>query len=139
MDTFKDFLGKLNRNQQFPYALIRVFLGVALLIRGILLISNPDAIIDLVGQDNLFIWYAFIAIAHIVGGTLIAIGFFTRAGALVQIPILFSAVFMVHTKNGLMMGGQSLELAVIVLFLLLVIFVYGPGKWSLSNYFKKDF
>ena len=139
MDAFKNLVRSLNQNQQLPYALIRMFLGIALLIRGIILIVNPDAIIELVGQDNLFIWYAYIAMAHIVGGALIAIGFFTRVGALIQIPILMSAVFMVHTKSGLMMGGQSLELAVMVLFLLIMYFVFGPGKWSISSYFKKDF
>lgn len=139
MDAFKELLRKLNQNQQLPYALIRIFLGLALLIRGIVLIVNPDAIIELAGQDNLFIWYAYIAMAHIIGGALITIGFFTRAGALIQIPVLLSAVLMVHSKNDLMMGGQSLELAVLVLFLLIVYFIFGPGKWSITAYFKKDF
>ena len=139
MDNFKAFLHKLNHNQQLPYASIRVFLGLALFIRGIMLIMNPDAIIQLVAEDNLFIWYVYIAMAHIIGGALITIGFFTRIGALIQIPVLLSAVFMVHSKEGLMMGGQSLELAVLVLFLLLVFFIFGPGKWSISSYFSKDF
>ncbi len=139
MDTLKELLRKLNQNQQHPYALIRIFLGLALLIRGIILITNPKAIIELVAEENLFIWYAYIAIAHIVGGSLITIGFFTRIGALIQIPILFSAVFMVHAEGGLMMGGQSLELAVMVLFLLCLFFVFGSGKWSIDNYFQKDF
>ena len=139
MDSIKDLLTKLNQNQQLPYALIRIFLGVALLIRGVIIFSNPNAIIEVIDQDQLFIWYAYIAIAHMIGGILIAVGFFTRIGALIQTPILFSAVFMFHAKGGLMMGGQSLELAVIVLFLLCIYFVFGPGKYSVNYYFKKDF
>lgn len=139
MDKFKEFLRKLNQNQQLPYALIRIFLGVALLVRGVILFSDPESIIEVIGQDNLFIWYAYIAVAHMVGGVLIAIGFFTRIGALIQLPILFSAVFIIHAKSGLMMGGQSLELAAIVLFLLCVYFVFGSGTWSVNHYFKKDF
>ena len=139
MNTFKEFLRKLNQNQQLPYALIRIFLGVALLVRGVILFSNPKAIMEVVDEDKLFIWYAYIAIAHMVGGVLIAIGFFTRIGALIQLPILFSAVFIIHAKNGLMMGGQSLELAAMVLFLLCVYFVFGSGTWSVNHYFRKDF
>jgi uncharacterized membrane protein YphA (DoxX/SURF4 family) len=139
MDSIKDLLTKLNQNQQLPYALIRIFLGVALLIRGVIIFSNPNAIIELIDKDQLFIWYAYIAIAHMIGGILIAVGFFTRLGALIQTPILLSAVFMFHAKGGLMMGGQSLELAVIVLFLLCIYFVFGPGKYSVNYYFKKDF
>lgn len=139
MASIKELLTKLNQNQQLPYAFIRVFLGVALLIRGVIIFSNPTAIIEVINQDQLFIWYAYIAIAHMIGGILIAVGFFTRLGALIQIPILFSAAFMFHAKGGLMMGGQSLELAVIVLFLLCIYFVFGPGKWSVNHYLKKDF
>lgn len=139
MATFKQLLTKLNQNQQLPYAIIRVFLGIALFIRGEIIFSNPNAIIEVIDQDQLFIWYAYIAIAHMLGGLLIAVGFYTRIGAMIQIPILFSAVFMYHAKDGLMMGGQSLELAIIVLFLLFIYFVFGPGKWSVNYYFRKDF
>ncbi len=139
MDTIKELLKKLNQNQQLPYALIRIFLGVALLVRGVLLFLNPKAIIEVVDQDQLFIWYAYIAIAHMVGGLLLTIGFFTRIGAIIQIPILFSAVFVIHAENGLMMGGQSLELAAMVLFLLCIYFVFGPGKLSVSHYYRKRF
>jgi uncharacterized membrane protein YphA (DoxX/SURF4 family) len=139
MNSFKELLRKLNQNQQLSYALIRIFLGTVLLIRGIILFTNPEAIVELVGEDKLFIWYAYIALAHMVGGLLIAVGFFARIGALIQIPILFSAVFMIHAGNGLMMGGQSLELAVMVLFLLCIYFVFGSGKLSVNDYFRKDF
>ena len=139
MIPIKEILRNLNQNQQLPYALIRIFLGVALLIRGVIIFSNPNAIIEVIDQDQLFIWYAYIAIAHMIGGILIAVGFFTRIGAMIQIPILFIAVFMYHAEGGLMMGGQSLELAVIVLFLLCIFLVFGPGKWSVNYFFRKDF
>ena len=139
MDSFKEFIRSLNNNQIFPLALIRMFLGIALLIRGIMLFTDPDSIIELAGEDNMFIWYVYIAIGHMIGGFLIAIGFFTRVGALIQIPILFSAVFLVHANNGLMMGGQSLELAVMVLFLLFLYLIFGSGQVSVDHYFKKDF
>lgn len=137
--NLKKTITKLDHNQRFPYAFIRIFLGVALLIRGIFIFLNPDAILEIASKENLFIWYVYIAIAHAVGGILIAIGFFSRLGALIQIPILFSALFFVHAKDDLMMGGQSFELAAMVLFLLCIYFVYGAGPLSVHQYFKKDF
>ena len=117
--SLNELIRKLDQNQRMPYAYIRIFLGLALLVRGVHLFINPGAIHEIASQDNIFIWYVYIAIAHMVGGILIAIGFFTRLGALIQIPILISALFFVHIKDDLMMGGQSLELAALVLFLLL--------------------
>lgn len=126
----------LNQNQRTPYALIRIFLGLALLIRGVYIFINPDAIQQIASQENLFIWYSYIAIAHMVGGLLLTIGFFTRVGALIQIPILISALFVVHSNDGLMMGSQSFELAALVLFLLCIFMVYGSGPLALKSFLK---
>ncbi|RME01834.1 MAG: DoxX family protein, partial [Bacteroidetes bacterium] len=52
--------------------------------------------------------------------------------ALIQLPEVAYAVFFIHAKQGLMMGGQSFELATMTLFLLLVILVYGAGPLSLD-------
>ena len=62
-------------------------------------------------------------------------GLLTRLAALVQIPVLTGAVFVVHLREGLASPEQSLELAGLVLFLLLVVFAFGPGKLSLDYYF----
>ena len=45
----------------------------------------------------------------------------TRIAALVQIPILAGAVFIVHRQDGLFALGQSLEFSALVLFLLCIV------------------
>jgi hypothetical protein len=65
---------------------------------------------------------------------MIAIGLFTRAAALVQIPVLIGAVFMVHLQTGLLTSTQSLEFSALVLFLLVLLFFWGSGKYSVDNY-----
>ena len=127
----------LNQHRELAYSLIRIFLGGALFVRGCLLISDPEAITRIVSEDNMHMWYSYITIAHLAGGLSIALGFFTRLGALLQIPILFSAVLFVHAEKGLMMGGQSLELAILVLFLLFVFFLFGGGALSVDGYFQQ--
>ena len=136
MEQFSNLLNRLNRNQNIGYSFIRIFLGLALFVRGWALASNPDAIFELAGEDNLHMWYAYITIGHLLGGICLAIGVLTRLAALLQIPILVGAVSL--SDMGLMMGGQSLELATLVLFLLVVFFIFGAGPLALSKYANKN-
>jgi putative oxidoreductase len=118
---------------------VRIYLGLGLLARGLLLITNTSTgyFVDLLqrsGQSWLTsgILLHYVMVAHFVGGLLLTIGFLTRLAALVQIPILVGAVFFVHRQDGLFALGQSLELSALVLFLLCVFFVSGAGKLSLD-------
>lgn len=137
MKLFSKILHWIESNNNIAYSLIRIFLGVALFVRGWVLISNPGAIIQLAGADQWYWWYSYITIAHLIGGLSLTLGLFTRYGALLQIPILFGAVFIVHFKQGLMTGGQSLELSVLVLVLLLIYFIFGSGVLAVDKYFAK--
>jgi len=134
MKLFHDTITWLDKNNNIAYSLIRIFLGAALLVRGIVFVSNPNAIIELAGTEKLYWWYSYITIAHLIGGIMLLIGIFTRLSALIQIPILFGAVFVIHLNDGLLSNGQSLELSALVLLLLTVYFLFGSGTLSLDNY-----
>ena len=58
------------------YALIRIFLGVALAIRGWLILSQPEVILELGVERELFVWVSLVGIVHLVGGILLALGYF---------------------------------------------------------------
>ena len=137
MKFINDIILWLNKNTNVAFSLIRIFLGLALFIRGIILASNPAVITILAGEDKIYWWYSYITIAHLIGGLSLALGLLTRLGALLQIPVLFGAVFLVHLKQGLLSVGQSLELSVLVLMLLLLYFIFGSGVFSVDNYLKK--
>jgi len=119
-------------NKDIAYALIRIFLGAALMVRGLFLFLNPEALTKIVDDNSLNMYFSWIAIAHLLGGLMLLLGLLTRLGALIQLPEVAYAVFFIHAKQGLMMGGQSFELATMTLFLLLVILVYGAGPLSLD-------
>ncbi|HAW50731.1 MAG TPA: DoxX family protein [Flavobacteriales bacterium] len=129
----KDLLNKLEAKQNMAYAYIRIFLGMALAIRGVILISNPDKMSVLVSEEHMYLGYAVVAMVHLVGGVFLAIGFYPRLASLLLIPVLLGAVFVVHAGEGLMTAGQSLELAVMVLFLLVVYAVFGPGPLAITR------
>ena len=134
LNQINSFIQSLDSKTSTGYALIRIFLGLALTIRGWMILLNPDSLLELGVEREYFIWVSLIGIAHLSGGLLLFFGFLTRIGALIQIPIMISAIFYVHVHTQLMMGGQSLELAVLVLFLLCIYFIYGAGKLSLRSY-----
>ncbi len=118
---------------------VRIYLGLGLFIRGVFIITNTHAEFVLaIIKGWEFPWIVtvgvlhYVAMAHLVGGLMLAAGLLTRIAAWVQIPILAGAV-AVHLKEGLMSGGQSLEFAAVVLFLLLIFGIAGAGPLSVDN------
>lgn len=119
---------------------IRIYLGLGLFARGLLLITNTSTgyFVDLLQRAG-HPWLItgamlhYVMLAHFIGGALLTIGFLTRLAALVQIPILAGAVFFVHRQDGLFALGQSLEFSALVLFLLVIVAIAGAGKYSLDH------
>ncbi len=139
MNKMNLFFNWLNSHREFAYSAIRIYLGVALLVRGLILLSDPSVITTLSGAEKVYWWYAYIIGAHILGGLLLAVGLFTRLSAAIQLPILIGAVVFIHLEEGLMIVGQSLELSVLVLFLLGIYLLFGSGHFAVDKYFiRKD-
>jgi uncharacterized membrane protein YphA (DoxX/SURF4 family) len=122
---------------------LRIFLGIALFARGVLFVlGGSAAVLDLVragGMDYFLPALALQAVTglHLIGGLMLALGLLTRVAALIQIPVLLGAVYVASLQGGLLTVEQSLELSVLVLFLLCIFFVYGSGPVSLDRYFAR--
>ena len=127
--------------REYGLDLVRAYLGVALLVKGVAFASRQDVLHTLLQQHDLTLSGGILAHyvigAHICGGFLLAVGLLTRIAALVQVPVLAGAVMLVHRKEGLFSAHQSLELTLLVLFLLLVIGCAGAGKLSLDYVLAK--
>lgn len=142
MKNLDQTLDWIEDRRDFLFELIRIYLGVALFVRGLyffmpggreVLIGFLDTM-GTTGWLSAVLWSHYVILAHLCGGLFLAIGLLTRIAALVQIPILLGAVFFVHIQEGLFTMGQSLELALLVLFLLMIVFIRGPGVWSLDHH-----
>lgn len=140
---FREYVERFDRSGNLAFELLRIYLGIGLFVRGIIFISNSGAFMDLVG-DSSAAWLTsvalihYVALAHLVGGVFIAIGLFTRAAALIQIPVLLGAVFVMHFQGGLLASSQSLEFSALVLFLLVLIFLWGSGPLSAERYITES-
>ena len=118
----------------------RVMLGLCLFIKGIGFIQNSLLLPSIISQTYIVqnaTWLTtVIPWIHLLGGSMILVGLFTRFWTLIQIPILFGAVFFVNAKQGLFAGGSDLLFSIIILALLIFFFIEGAGRISLDNYFK---
>ena len=137
--AFRKWLDGLYTYQERVFDLLRIYLGIGLFVRGVLFLSDSSAFMELM-EPSASPWLTsvvlihYVALAHLFGGAMMAVGLLTRLAALVQIPILVGAVALVHFQGGLLAPSQSLEFSVLVLFLLIVVFFYGSGKWSADYY-----
>jgi len=135
-----DFIAWAESRRELWLDCVRLYLGLGLFARGLLLITNTSTgyFVDMLqrsGHNWLMtgMMLHYVMLAHFVGGALLAVGFLTRIAALVQIPILAGAVFIVHRSDGLFAMGQSLEFSALVLFLLVVFLVSGAGPFSVDH------
>jgi uncharacterized membrane protein YphA (DoxX/SURF4 family) len=123
----------------FDYFLdaVRVYLGVGLVIKGVSLLSHTQ-MLDGLQNTALAPLTSLVPYMHIVGGALLAIGVFPRLAALVNIPILFAATFLIHGRNmNTLAGREGFEFSALVLFLLCLIVVRGAGRLSLAARWRR--
>ncbi len=121
--------------------ILRVALGLSLILKGISFISNSVALQTLLEASGLpsYEWLATaIAWTHLLGGTFMVIGLFTRWVALVQIPILLGAIIFVNAKRGIFAGESELVLSVLILMLLVLFFAEGGGPLSFDDFFRRN-
>jgi putative oxidoreductase len=119
--------------------IIRMLLGLFLVIKGIIflndsaylryLILEKEAIKQPPQVVTAIIYY--VTYMHMLGGGLIFIGLYTRLWALLQLPIVFGAVFFVNITSAYF--NSELWLSILVLALLTLFLVIGSGPWSLDR------
>jgi uncharacterized membrane protein YphA (DoxX/SURF4 family) len=122
---------------------VRIILGLFILYKGIMFISNTAALLALMKTADLqFVNLGlahYVAFAHLVGGILIAMGLVTRFAILFQIPILIVAVFFVNIQPGFLSVSNNMEfgISLAVLLLLITFLIYGSGKFSVDNWMQR--
>ena len=141
-NDLRQLLARLYHFRAHAFDLLRMYLGLGLLIRGMLFIADANSFMDLVGANSSAMLRStvllhYVAMSHLLGGFMLLTGLLSRVGALIQIPVLVGAVFVEEMAGGLTSGTQGFEIAMLTLFLLILIFLYGSGKISSDHYFFK--
>ncbi|MFD2998903.1 DoxX family protein [Pontibacter toksunensis] len=120
---------------------LRVALGVFLFIKGFMFIQDTGALMNILRKSE-FPWVSiglahYVAMVHLAGGVLIAIGLITRVAILFQLPILLGAVFFVNPERGFYSENTELWSSLIVLLLLIFFLVFGSGRFS-ADYMMRE-
>ena len=142
MASLTEVYKKIEANKDLCFDLLRIYLGAGLFVKGILFVTDMTTLSDVLMKSGRFQPFTFllshyIPLAHIGGGFMMAIGLWTRTAILANIPVLFGAVFFVYIEKGLFTQNQGLEFTALVFFLLIVLLIYGPGRWSVDRYLEK--
>ena len=127
--------------KSFVMLVARIVVGVVLLVKGILFLSNSDQLQQMILSSHfaagVVFLTAYITLAHLFGGVFITIGLFTRIAAVLQLPILLGAVFLVLPWQVRVNGVEELVLSFLVLGLLVFILIKGSGEFSMEHYLKE--
>jgi putative oxidoreductase len=133
--------------------LLRVMLGLIFVMHGYyaLIVLGPASVGGFVTRAgypasiaSALAWY--LIVAHFFGGFMMIIGLWTRWAALAQVPIMASAVFLVHLKQGFFLRGiiveapagraiaGGYEYALLVLVATVALIFLGPGLLSIDRH-----
>ena len=121
---------------------IRILLGLVLLAKGVEFMENTSVLKNIIENQSdlnlspglfMFVIY-YAAFVHMVGGAVVTFGILTRLSALLQLPLVFGAVFFVNIFQSPL--NAELWLSVACLALLVVFMVIGSGRFSMDNYLK---
>lgn len=122
--------------------IVRVLLGIFLLLKGLGFMDNTANLKALIENQSdidvepglLMALVYYVTFVHLVGGALIALGILTRFSSIMQIPVVFGAVFFINILQSPF--NTDLALSIVSLLLLIIFTVVGSGRWSLENYLK---
>lgn len=129
----------LRAHQDLFLDLVRVYLGCGLIAKAIFLMSHREyfsQMIDAAGVN----WFTpafigqYVILAHLFGGAMLVLGIATRLAAFVNLPILLGAVFWIYLPSYTNVEPrQYFEYAALVAFLLLLLGVFGAGRFSIDH------
>lgn len=118
--------------------IIRIALGLFLFWKGIDYLQNTSKLTSLMKERSPFDDFVtilighYVTFAHLIGGLFLAIGMFTRAACLIQIPILLGAIIFINIYPDQLQTYNELFVSVIVLLLLIYFLIAGNGPWSIK-------
>ncbi len=128
-----------------PMDALRIYLGVALVIKGIYFITNMNELEATLGEglglgQQMIAWS--VVFAHVIGGACLMLGFVTRVSAAANALILFGAVIVSFAGS---VGGGSLlgtnvdfQFTAFVFFTLALFVWRGSGPLSLDHLIRID-
>jgi len=128
-----------------PMDALRIYLGIALSIKGIYFITNMNQLEatlggGLGGLQTLIAWA--VVFAHVIGGACLFLGFVTRVSAAANAVVLFGAAvaaLMGTASEGSLLGTNiDFQFTTFIFFTLILLVWRGSGPLSLDHILLSD-
>ncbi len=128
-----------------PMDALRIYLGIALMIKGIYFIMNMNELESNLGagfgQGQTMIAWS-VVFAHVIGGASLVLGFVTRIAAAANALVLFGAMIMAATRvsgPGSLLGENvDFQFTTLIFFTLTLLAWRGAGPLSLDHLVQID-
>ena len=127
-----------------PMDLLRIYLGIALVIKGVYFIINmgelESTMVEGFGQNQQLVAWA-VVFAHVVGGAALALGFATRVAAAANAAVLAGAVGVAISGSAIssLFGANvNFQFSMFVLVTLVLFIWRGSGPLSLDHMFRGE-
>ena len=125
--------------ESYGATVLRIFLGVVYIMHAYLaaFIYSPSGMVKFQASHGLPFpeigtWY--LIVAHGLGGICLILGVLVRWAALVNIPIMLGALFLVHINQGFFMSKDGgYEYALLVLGATIAQALLGTGAFTLRK------
>jgi uncharacterized membrane protein YphA (DoxX/SURF4 family) len=132
---------KRNTSKSLVLVFFRIFLGLALFIKGINFARNQELlekmILNIAILEKLSFLKIVIPFIHILGGFCIIIGIYSKLAILIQIPILLAAITFLLI-SGVIFYYREILFAVTILILLFIYLKIGDGFYSWRNLINNE-
>lgn len=119
---------------------LRISTGIIISFKGIMFLSDSTYLDALIAHSRFktgqSFWIYYIIFAHLIGGTSLILGLFTRLAAIMQLPILIGAVIFINPgQHGFTLNVEFI-LSLFVLCALIYFTYKGGGELSMDEYLK---
>lgn len=133
----------ISDQQEYGLTIVRLVLGSIFILHGSQKVFGLfgglglEGFIQWVGTMGVApFWGYAAAFAEFIGGCLLFTGIASEIGALLVIPVMVGAVFLVHWPYGYFVQNKGFEYPFNLILFLVAIIVGGPGKWALWDTFE---
>ena len=117
--------------QETSLTILRIYVGAIMALIGFMKFPIKPEFVNMVAgmgfpSPHIFAWFA--ALCELVGGICLALGLLTRYAALLIMGVLFTAAFIFHVNDPMMVKVLPLT----ILFICLHFFISGASRVSLD-------
>jgi putative oxidoreductase len=130
-------------NKDLALGIIRLITGLIFSLHGAQKLfgwfggPGPSGFLTYLASMHIPAWLGYVAmIVEFMCGVLMLFGVAAELGALIGIPFMAVAIYLVHWKNGFFAQNGGYEYPLLLLVLCVAIVIGGPGRFALWDVFK---